>query len=234
MSALLTALCCICGNIRTCRRPRNYRRENYWLRGPIDNDWHRETGELKCAKCGRDTTHAILLPDDIWREHAERIHREAIGYVTKNLTDEDRERIQTAWRQGLPRNPIVRHHWWIGDETKAREAGQTHLLAICKEPVPVPQRQSCKPGEGVDRDELIQPRQYGDVEYEDPRTGLSWYVVHCTDCLLRSNEIALQEQRKALRLKLLEVATNIDTLDAPSVAELMNRIIPDAGLDEVE
>ena len=31
---LRKALCCTCGNVRTCKQSRNHRVENYWLRRP--------------------------------------------------------------------------------------------------------------------------------------------------------------------------------------------------------
>ena len=217
------ALCCVCGTLRTCRRPRNHREENYWLRRPVDHDWHRETGDLKCAECNRVTTHALLHPEGSWaRDHAEAIHRQAIGYHLKTLTDEGRARIQRAWRVGLPSNPLLRHIGWVSDETKAREAGETHMVAICKAMYPLPKRET-KPGTGVDRDVLMKPRAVGDDEYQDPETGLWWSDVTCVDCLLRSNEIAINEQRAKLREKLIEAATTVSKFDPRTIARLLEQ-----------
>lgn len=228
MTATKQALCCVCGAIRTCQRPRNHREENHWLRGPIDLDWHRETGDLKCDSCSRITTHAILLPDNIWRDHAETLHREAIGYYTKTLTADERQRIQQAWRQGLPRNPLRRHISWVSDETKARAAGETHVIAICREMVPLPKRVT-KPGDGVDSDVLMKPRKFHDVDYEDPETGLWWYDVTCTDCLLRSNAIAVNQQRAKLRERLIEAVATVSKLDARTVAHLLEQFNEEAS-----
>lgn len=214
---LKQALCCICGTLRTCRRPRNYRPENYWLAGPVDRDWHRETGDLKCAECGRITTHAIITGDN----HAERLRLFATGWVNDALTDSDLERIRQAWRQGTPQNPQKRHLWWTSDAQEARDAGKSTFLAICKAEIPVPKMQSKKGSKGYEHDELIAPNRFHDVEYEDESTGLWWYEVDCTDCLHRSNDIALGYQRDALKEKVLDVVGRLSKLDARTVAELL-------------
>lgn len=216
----MQALCCTCGTLRTCRRPRNYRRENRWLHQPIDRDWQRETGELKCEFCGEATMHAIITGSD----HAEDIHKMAIGWEFKNMSPEVHRRVRERWREGFPSNPYLHHQWWISDETKAREAGETHVLTMCKMYVPLPRKVS-KPGTGVDRDVFVGPEVYGrEPEYEDPDTGLSWVWMTCPDCLRRSNAIALDEQRTALKNKLLDVAGRFSSLDAPTVQRLLAQL----------
>ena len=218
---MLQALCCVCGTLRTCRRPRNYRRENYWLSEPVDRDWHRETGDLKCGNCDKVTRHAILLPESTWRDHAEEIHRMAIGWEFKNMTQGTHQRVRERWREGLPRNPYLRHQWWISDETAARAAGETHVITICQTYTPLPKKVT-KKGTGVDRDQFMKPKQYGLEEgYEDPSTGLTWISMTCPDCYRRSNAIALDEQRKALRDKMLDAAAKLSTLDARTVERLL-------------
>lgn len=219
---LKQALCCTCGTLRMCRRPRNYRPENYWLAGPVDRNWHRETGDLKCAECGRITTHAIILPaDDTYRDHAELLRQLGTGWVKKPLNDHDLERIRKSWRQGTPQNPYKRHLWWTSDLQKAREAGQATFQAICKAEIPVPKMQSKKGNKSYEHDALIAPNRFHDVEYEDESTGLWWYEVDCTDCLHRSNDIALGYQRDALKEKVLDVVGKLSKLDARTVAELL-------------
>lgn len=215
---LKQALCCTCGTLRTCRRPRNYRPENYWLYGPVDRDWHRETGDLKCEKCGRITTHAIITGDD----HAEELRKAATGWKYDCLTDNAHRRIRAVWRQGTPQNPRKRHLWWAGDREKAFNAGQSHFRAICMAEIPVPKTPPKKGSENNYRhDELVAPNRFHDVDLEDPDTGLWWYEVDCTDCLYRSNAIALNDQREALKKKVLDIAGKISTLDARTVAELL-------------
>lgn len=223
------ALCCTCGTLRTCRRPRNYRPENIWLRGPVDRDWHREVGDLKCVECGRVTTHAIILPANAGlRNHTEQLREIATGWVRKSLTDADLQRVRRAWRQGVPQNPHKRHLWWTSDLQKARDAGQSTFQAICKAEIRVPKMQSKKGSKGYAYDELIAPDRFHDVEYEDPATGLWWYEVDCTDCLYRSNAMALDKQRETLKAKMQEIVAKIDGLDARTVSELL------ANFDDAE
>lgn len=214
---VMKALCCTCGSVRTCRRPRNHRPENYWLRGPVDRDWHRETGDLKCEECGRVTTHAIITGDN----HAEKLREVATGWSYNCLTDADYQRIRGAWRQGVPQNPEKRHLWWTSDAQKARDAGKSTFLAICKAEIPVPKMQPKKSSNSYAHDELIAPNRFHDVEYEDESTGLWWYEVDCTDCLYRSNAIALDYQRDALKEKVLDIAGKLSKLDARTVVELL-------------
>lgn len=230
MSALRQALCCVCGTLRTCSRPRNYRRENYWLQGAVDNDWHRETGDLKCVECGRVTTHAIILSAaDGFRDHAELLRKLATGWHSKKCTEADLARIQEHWRRGTPQNPYKRHLWWVSDLEKARAAGQSHFRAICMAEIPVPQMQSKKGSTGYKSDEMVAPKRFHDVDREDPDTGLWWFDVDCVDCLYRSNEIALGKQRKALKAKLQAVVDKIGSLDARTVSELLVAFAEDGG-----
>lgn len=223
MSAAMQALCCLCGELRTCRRPRNRKWENYWLQYSFDPDWHRETGDLKCDNCGRVTTHAIITGND----HAEKIREAATGWHYKVLNEEDRRRIQQRWRQGLPRNPFARHIWWCSDEEKARAAGKSHFQAICKAEIPVPtltreqRRANGSAGYGID--EFVKPKEFHDVDREDPDTGLWWFDVDCTDCLYRSNAITAEHLRDVLKEKLLEVAGKLSTLDTATVAALVDQ-----------
>ena len=215
------ALCCECGQVREFKVARNHREENYWLKRPIEADWHRETGDLKCEACARVTCHALLHPDGGWAaDHAEKIRLIATGWSVAGAGKDaaSRARIQQRWRQGLPQNPHARHLWWASDEEKARSAGETHFLAICKAEVPVPKRTR---GTSYSRDQLIAPGQFHDVDREDPETGLWWFDLDCTHCLYRSNAIAVEAQRKALRDKLIEIVAKVDTIDAQTVAELL-------------
>lgn len=215
---LLQALCCTCGNLRTCRRPRNHRRENRWLLGPVDRDWAREVGDLKCDVCERATTHAIITGDN----HAEKIREAATGWQFKCLTPKDHQRIQERWRQSRPENPYIRHMWWISAEKKAREAGETHFQAICKATIPVLD-QSPEALNSWSRDELAAPSRFHDVDREDPATGLYWFDVDCVDCLSRSNAIALEYQRRELAEKLKSLVDKIAALDARTVGELLRQ-----------
>lgn len=225
MSPRLQALCCECGELRTCTRPRNHREDNYFLRAPVNADWHRETGDLKCANCGRVTRHAIILPDGHWaRNHAELLHELATGWINSRATDADCERIQDRWHRASRANPRLRHLWWTQSERKAREAGRSHMSAICGAQIPVPDRapkpkKPKKKGDpGYNRDQLWAP-EFIDSE-EDER---GWREVSCVDCLALSNQIAINEQREELQKKLLEYAGKLKSLDAVTVISLVEQ-----------
>lgn len=221
MSPRLQALCCECGELRTCTRPRNHIEDNYWLRKPVDRDWHRETGDLKCANCGRITRHAIILPDGHWAQnHAEKLRKAGTGWYFKNLTDADLKRIQERWHDGQPRNPRTWHQWFRSAEDQARAAGRTHLRAVCKALVPVPKRtwEQRYPEGGLDRDVLVKPTVY------DPEPDADgWEYVQCVDCLYRSNQMAIDDQRKELKDKLLKYAGKLSTLDPATVISLVEQ-----------
>lgn len=218
MSNTLNALCCVCGNLRTCRRPRNYQRENRWLNGPVDPSWHRETGDLKCDVCGNITVHAIITGDN----HAEEIRKAATGWHYKELDADGRHRVQERWRQGRLENPFLRHQWWTSDERAAREAGKTRFQAICMAEIPVPARTPEDRDRSYAHNELAAPSEFHDVDREDPETGLWWFDVDCVDCLYRSNAIALEYQRKELQKRLSEIVDKVSSLDATTVAVLLH------------
>jgi len=198
---------------------------------PVDRDWQREVGDLKCEECQRITTHAILLPDNNMRDHAENLRKAATGWVFKSLTAGGHQRLQEKWREGRPRNPYLRHLWYISDEKKARKAGDTHFLAICKERIEVPKKTEKERDASYGLDEFVKPSQFHDVDREDPETGLWWYDLECPDCLYRANTIALEEQRKALQEKMQAVVDKISTLDAQTVEELLAHFGDSEGCD---
>ncbi|MEC4763356.1 hypothetical protein VT930_09590 [Mycobacterium sherrisii] len=212
------ALCCVCGAIRSCRRPRNHQGENYWLRGPVDRDWHRETGDLKCDHCGAVTRHAIVTGDD----HAEDIHKAAIGWSYRALDDEGHQRIREQWRQGLPQNPNLRHIWFISEEERAREAGHTHMPALCGAQIPLPRPEQCSDREVPD--EPLPPNPFHDVDYEDPQTGMWWYAADCVDCLRNANARVIARQRKVLSAKLWDCIGRLSKLDARTVSTLVQQL----------
>lgn len=215
MSRHMQALCCECGQLRYCNRPRNYRRENYWLRQPIDRNWHRETGDLKCEECGRITMHAIITGSD----HAEKLREVGTGWSMKNLDAAELKRIRERWHEG-PRNPRIWHQWYKSDEDEARAAGRTHLQTICKAWVRVPKRtwEQRYPNGGVDVDVVIKP-----VVSEPESDADGWEYVDCVDCLYRSNAIAIAEQRNELKEKLLEYAGKLSSLDPATVISLVEQ-----------
>lgn len=190
------AICCSCGEIRTCFRPRNHQRENYWLRRPVDTNWHRETGDLKCANCNGITRHAILHPEgDSFRDHAERITHMALGGDDRcNVYDGDR--IRKAYRQGRQPNPYLNHLWSTTDAEAAREAGRNTVLTLCGEVEKLPEKSSTCGGGGLLRPDPVRWEQ----EYEDSDTGSWWREMDCPDCYRVENERRLAARRKRLKV----------------------------------
>lgn len=196
------ALCCTCGSIRECRQARNRRRENYWLAGPIDLDWHRETGDLKCAECGRVTTHALLHPEgDQMRDHAEMMQRVATGNSHGHFNTEQLIEVAAKFRQGFPRNPGLNHFWWISDAQAAWDSGKSTVTGLCGEPITIhrdPSSRASTPRSEKSDDRQIEPSEIRDQEYEDPDTGLWWTELDCVDCLRVWHLVLLRQRREVL------------------------------------
>lgn len=191
------ALCCECGEIRTCRRARNRQHENYWLAEPVDPNWHRELGDLKCSNCERVTRHALLVPEEgWWRDHAERLTRIALGaedYGIPHVQD----RIRAAYRQGRQANPLMKHLWPRSETTAARKAGKATVVAYCGETVPLPEKvghPSPQCGEVLLKPDPVR----FDQEYEHPETGTWWVEMDCPDCYRVVNARRAAERRKLL------------------------------------
>lgn len=199
----MEALCCVCGNLRDCRRPRNHRRENYWLAGPIDLDWHRETGDLKCEECGRITTHALIHPDgDIHRDHAEMMQRVATGNSHGHFSAKQLDEVAMKYRLGLPRNPELNHYRYDRDAQAAWDAGLRTVKALCGEQIPIHHDPSGPASKGKnkqrDDDRQIRPREVREQEYEDEATGLWWEERDCVDCLRVWHLELLRQRREEL------------------------------------
>lgn len=224
MSALLQALCCICGQLRTCSRPRNRRLENFWFAAPINRDWHRETGDLKCSACGEVTTHALIYPDrDAFRNHAEQMQLVALGWTNTNVDGDDLVRARRQYHDAFPSNPYMRHMWWKSAENEARERGESHFPARCGEMVPVP----AEAREGRDIVEFRAPLQLTDprvLEHEqlDVDTGTYWDVGDCVNCLRVRNVSLLNDRRKELRLMLIAAIADADKFDGQLVTDLID------------
>lgn len=241
-ASFLQALCCTCGSLRECRRPRNHRHENYWLRGPVDRDWHRETGDLKCEECGRVTLHAIITGND----HAEVLQRVATGNTHGVLKGSELAEVRRKFRQGLPRNPELNHFWWTSEAQAAWDSGHCEVTALCGEPVTVARDPSGPPSRERDDDQRIEPKQVRDQEYEDPDTGLSWTELDCVDCLRVWHLELLRRRRNELadmltqfladlladktgypkKIDLRTVETLIETLEAAQQSFTANSGVP--------
>jgi hypothetical protein len=203
---LKQALCCECGQLRTFKRSRNHHQENYWLSGPVDRDWHRELGDLKCQNCGKVTTHALLHRDGDWAaDHAEMLQRVALGGTDPRLDNEhfshDLARVRERYRQSnFPRNPYVRHRWWKSDEDEARKAGDRWFPGMCGEMVALPET----PSKGTDITEFNAPTHItdpcrADHENLDVETGLWWTSDgECVNCLRVRHNRLIAKRRELL------------------------------------
>jgi hypothetical protein len=200
------ALCCVCGQLRTFDRARNNRWENYWFRRPVDRDWHRETGELKCDRCGRVTVHALLhRDDDSFRDHAELMQSIALGSTSNRVTKQEAAEIKRKYREGLPRNPYLRHSYWTSEARKAWQNGQREVVALCGETMAL-HRDPDAHRSDTPAHELQAPAEFRDQEYEDPETALWWVEMDCVDCFRVGNVWALAERQKLLALRLGEIS----------------------------
>ncbi|SLE55380.1 Uncharacterised protein [Mycobacteroides abscessus subsp. massiliense] len=218
------ALCCECGNLRTCRRPRNFVEENWYLGRPVDRDWRRELGDLKCANCGRITRHALLYPKwHSFKDHAERIERIALGGSDPLNNEAPRvaQQIKKNYRVGRQTNPYLIHLWRVCDENKARDEGRSWVTTHCgeREELP-PEGETVKLHNNIG---LLDPI-YEDLspEYDDDApAGMGWEGINCPACYRISNERRLAALRAALLAKLNALITAAQELDASTVGRLI-------------
>ncbi|MCV7417787.1 hypothetical protein [Mycolicibacterium litorale] len=198
--------------------------ENYWFNYPINNDWHREVGDLKCSACGRITRHALLNPanDSYYRDHAEVLQQLALGFSNNGHFSEERlSDIRRAYRQAFPRNPFTRHKWWRSDEDAARAAGHTQFPAMCGEMLDVPEKRY----PGGDVTELRAPSQINDLdelnfERLDVETGMYWDVGDCVNCLAYRNAWLVNKRREELKYLFIKMAASTESLDAAQVQKI--------------
>lgn len=224
------ALCCVCGQVREFKMARNHRHENYWLHGPVDRDWHRELGDLKCAECGKVTTHALLHATGDWAcGHAEELQRAALGDLKGTRFEheswkKDLPALRQKYRQSnYPRNPLVSHKWWKSEENAARRAGEKWFPAMCGEMVAVPEEAR----EGSDITEMQAPTQITDparTEHEnlDVESGLWWTQDGtCVNCLKVRNSWLMTKRRDLLKEWLIWLAAHGDKKIADDQVETL-------------
>ncbi|WP_141213957.1 zinc finger domain-containing protein [Mycobacterium marinum] len=211
------ALCCQCGQLRTYkdqwRAGRRYWPEDRWRR--------RWVGDLKCSHCQAITTHALLIdPESAYRDSDERKQLLALGDQPRNRYErcEDLQRLRREYRDAMPRNPNLRHLWWVRDEKAARESGTGHVPTLCGG---VHQLR----GESTTAREVIKPRYLAPDpmridEYTDLDTGESWSDGDCVDCLRVYNGGVLQRARDDLARLISWYFVRSYLLDAGEVEEL--------------
>ncbi|MGW6035299.1 hypothetical protein ACWFOS_16735 [Gordonia terrae] len=190
----MLALCNTCGAVRQAKRPRN-------------RDYERNTGQLKCIRCGKVTVHALIRGNS-WDEQA---HAFALGmpdaygeYATPAQMD--------RWRNGMPRNPRLSHIWMASIERKAIEAREPKMRALCGELVTTPKRAEDTSDVPLqDR----KPPEYSDRDWNRTDDN-GWQYMECVNCVRVHNHMETVRRRDTLR-KLMTTAL-AELLDKPRAA----------------
>ncbi|MCX6468085.1 MAG: hypothetical protein NTW76_02055 [Corynebacteriales bacterium] len=197
------ALCTVCGQSRSYRRPRNHVYRD-------DVNCIREVGDLKCSSCSAVTRHALVRGYD--GEEVEQ--RVALGIPTNagwnHLTDAERQRIQDAYRRNvLQRNPRLAHIWYETVEADAIRLGHPKMRALCGEMVKTPKR--AEDTGSVPKREL-DPVTYSSARWDGSETDAEgWEYRHCVNCLAVHNHHEMLKRRK--KLKELMAAALCEVMD---------------------
>ncbi len=211
----MNALCCECGNLRTCKRPRN---RTY---GSRPDGTERATGDLKCSACNRITRHALLSEaaveyrdmfeiDDAWARGMPPGPDTYLGTNPKALAD-----LRDTYRRAQPQNPFLSHIWFKSEADEARERGEATVRAYCGVWVPLP-----KDG-GRDLTEQDYEPIARSEEYEGP-DGEFWVDMDCVDCVRVAND-----RRRRRRAK--QVADWLPWV----TARVLNESLPTEDVDEL-
>nr|WP_241471662.1 hypothetical protein [Mycolicibacterium neoaurum] len=189
------ALCCTCGNVRKVNS--DYRRHQDPSHDASEQGqaegWLR-TQSLKCEPCGGRTRHALLHPSDArWRDSDERRQRMALGGSDPDwsYTDDHLKRTRDEYFAKFPRNPKLRHRYWVKDAKTHRKQGDTTMKALCGADMDVPSKASSKKDKSKGESDyaLVKPERIDwDTEFEDPETGMWWVDMECVDCLRLAND----------------------------------------------
>lgn len=217
------ALCCVCGNLRTCKEPKNKR--GWFGSNP---DWHRKLGDLKCSECGRVTTHALLERGDAsYRDCDEIMQRVALGSDVPKGWHWDEERLRRQYREGdLPRNPELSHWFNRGEADAARDRGDTHMAALCGDIAPVPRSLR----DGLSSTEQVAPERIDwDTEFEDPETGEWWVDMECVNCMYVTNERRRARARQRAEELVLWYVPRLHKLNAAEIEALVGFLEPAAN-----
>lgn len=214
------ALCCECGQLRTCVHPRNHVLGGLGLYTPF-GDGHREVCELKCDHCGRRTRHALLMR--AYQDHDECMQKVALGDPHEGYTDAELDRLRDNYRNGLPRNPFLEHMFYTADLEKARADGSTTARTLCGEVVEIDDSRFDY-GAMHEVQDYRAPGEVRDQEYEDPKTGLWWVEQECVDCLRISNQMAARSKRDELLGALSNLLANLQNYDTASVERLLSAV----------
>ncbi|WP_205874432.1 zinc finger domain-containing protein [Mycobacterium camsae] len=218
------ALCCVCGHPRTVSG--NYffgsNDENRASGGFGDDPrgWL-NTGTLKCVACGCRTRHALLRdPGSAHVDYAEAYQRYALGGQWPDRPEyaPDRERLRERYFRQFPRNPNLRHLWWVQDGDKARAAGIREVPTLCGGVHTL--RGESTAARQVIKPQYLAPEPVHTDQYTDHATGESWRDGDCVDCLRVYNDGLLQRTRDDLARLIRWYFVRSDRLDAAEVEEL--------------
>ncbi|ORB26617.1 hypothetical protein [Mycolicibacterium parafortuitum] len=221
------ALCCECGNLRTVST--DYRRvsdPNYSYNavgGRATNGW-RHTQTLKCDACGERTRHALIKPsggpsDPDWDE---RCQRYVLGGEWEGKYPPDRERLRAEYFAQFPRNPELRHRYWINEAQTAWDAGHRAVTAVCGATMPLQRDPRSICDQESSPTELERPAEIDwETEFEDPETDMWWIDMQCVDCLRVANECRQANRRRLLEALLAWFAQHPETISDADADALM-------------
>ncbi|MEZ0355490.1 hypothetical protein [Mycobacterium sp. SA01] len=137
---------------------------------------------------------------------------------------DNREVLRARYFAQFPRNPSLDHRYWVNEARDAWADGSKRVTALCGAPMILQRDPNGPAADQTPDDELVEPDDMSDTEYEDPETGLWWVDMACVDCIAVANGVRLERQRKALMRELIDAATRVKDLDPVRVAELRERL----------
>lgn len=232
---LRQALCCKCGQIRTFSDNYYFRRNsdpNYsygYLGGAASRRGWRKTATLKCRECGRGTCHALLLAVGVadWEEQAQQFILG--GEPQWHWTEEYRDRLRADYFAQFPRNPNLRHRYWVAEAREAWAAQTYRVTALCGEPMelhvdPDACRSTPSDGKQLEPDEID-----WDTEFEDTDTGMWWVDMECVDCLAVANRNRLEDMRERVRRRLAAAVLAVGRLNAATLETLEEHLAKITG-----
>ena len=193
-SDLLLALCTICAQTRSARRPRN-------------RDYRNSTGDLKCDACGAITRHALIVGSS----HDEGSWAWVYGMPDAygNTASDD---VMDRGRAGMQRNPRLSHIWYSSVEERAIAARAPMMRTVCGELVKTPA--SAEDTNHVPKAQL-DPIEYGQSRHQREFDSNGWRIMECVNCLRIHNHHEAVRRRKSLtELMTTALAELLDPLRA--------------------
>ncbi|MDX1878214.1 hypothetical protein SBE55_10330 [Mycolicibacterium sp. 141076] len=232
------ALCCECGQLRTVSAGyyTSYKDPNSSAGGFEDKRGWRRTCTLKCAQCGKSTRHALVHKHEAsdQGDWCERTQRFVLGGESPNeYWDEDyRKKLRTEYFAQFPRNPQLKHRYYVSEAKEAFAAGQKTITSLCGAPMDLDFDPNLST-KAEPNNQLVKPDRIDwETEFEDRDTGMWWVDMQCVDCLSVSNRIRIKHQRQEVLAKLLEASAAIEALGAQDLAALSKHLDALIGGDQ--